>query len=176
MGPDTSEHLRNNIEDLRHGLMLVGRDLDTMAKRNRKTTRSRLSLLHIHSITAILVGLGVIANGQEAIQTPAYVAVRAIPGAPMTVGLVLVALGVVLGVATLARHIPTEIVALIGMAFWYLLWATSFLYAVIAWNVDPSVGQKPSYQGMFAYYGWAALLIAHIKVLFWLRRRERGAE
>ena len=174
--PQTSDSMRETLDEIRHGLLLVGRDLDDLMERNTRTTRNRLSLLHIHAATAVLVGGAVVLNGPEGIATPAYAGVRLIPGAPATVGAMLIIFGIVLGIATWFREIRWEMVAVVGMVGWYLLWATSFAYAVIAWQIDP-VGVKPSYQGMFAYYGWAGLLIAHFRVLVWLNpHRKRGAE
>jgi hypothetical protein len=161
--------LHRNIDDLRHSLALVGRDITDLTSRDRRTTKSRLSLLHIHAVTGVLVGGGVIANGPGGIAPPAYAGVRLIPGSPLTVGAVLVLLGIVLGVATYRRNIKVEIMAVAGMIGWYLLFATSFAYAALVWQLDPG-GQKPSWQGMFAYYGWAALLISHLRILGWVNR------
>jgi tryptophan-rich sensory protein len=62
--------------------------------------------------------------------------------------------------------------AAFGIVVWYLMFATSFVGAMISWQIEP-VGQKPSWQGMFSYYGWAALLIAHLRILVWVRAATR---
>lgn len=162
--PDLADHLEN----LRHSLLAVGRDLDDLTEQQRRSTRGRLSLLHIHAVTAVAVGLGIVANGPEGIATPAYAGIRWIPGSPFTVGAVLVILGTVLGVATWRRAVQVEMVAAFGIVVWYLMFATSFVGAMIGWQLHP-YGQKPSWQGMFSYYGWAALLIAHLRILAWVR-------
>jgi len=160
--------LQHDLDNLRHSLASVGRDLTDLTEHQRRSTTGRLSLLHIHAITAVLVGGAVIANGPAGIATPAYAGIRIVPGAPFTVGAVLVILGLVLGVATWRRHVQTEMVAAAGIVIWYLMFATSFAGAMIAWQINPD-GQKPSWQGMFSYYGWAALLIAHLRILTWVR-------
>lgn len=163
-----SEDLQHNLDNLRHSLASVGRDLDDLSEHQRRSTKGRLSLLHIHAVTGILVGTAVIANGPEGIATPAYAGIRWIPGAPLTVGAVLVILGMVLGVATWRRAVQTEMLAAFGIVVWYLMFATSFAAGMVVWQVEPR-GQKPSWQGMFSYYGWAALLIAHLRILAWVR-------
>lgn len=170
-----SEDLQYALRQVRHGLALVGRDIHQLGAKKEKNNRNRLSLLHIHAFTAIGVGSGMIANGPEGIATPAYAGVRLIPGAPLTIGLALVFLGIVLGFATYVRHVSGEIFALVGMTVWYLLFATSFAYAALVWQIDPSTGPRPSWQGMFAYYGWAAMLVAHLRVLIWLKITKVGS-
>lgn len=166
-GPDPDD-LHHNLDNLRHHLASVGRDLTDLSEHQRRATRSRLSLLHIHAVTGIAVGSGVIANGPEGIGSPAYAIIRMVPGAPFTVGAILVILGLVLAVATWRRDVAVEMVAAGGIVIWYLMFATSFVGAMISWQLDPQ-GQKPSWQGMFSYYGWAALLIAHLRILAWVR-------
>ena len=167
-GQPSPEELRHNLENLRHSLASVGRDLDDLTEHQRRSTRGRLSLLHIHAVTGVLVGAGMIANGPEGIASPAFAGIRWIPGAPFSVGAVLVVLGVVLGVATWRRAVRTEMAAAFGIVVWYLMFATSFVGAMVSWQMNPH-GQKPSWQGMFSYYGWAALLIAHLRILAWVR-------
>ncbi len=168
--PDTGRpDLLGDPEDLRHNLALIGRDLDDLSHRDRKSTKGRLSLLHIHAATAVLVGAGLIANGPDGITSPAYAGVRLVPGAPATVGATLAVFGIMLGVATYYRAVRWEITACIGMALFYLLFATSFAVAAVRWQFHP-MGMKPSWQGMFSYYGWAGLLIAHLVILRWVAR------
>lgn len=158
------DDLHHNIDNLRHSLALVGRDIEDLTRRERVSTRGRLSLLHIHAVVATCVGTGLVANGPDGIATPAYAGVRLVPGAPLTVGAVLVVCGLILGVAAWRRHVRWEMFAVASMIGWYLIFATSFAYAAIIWQFDP-VGQKPSWQGMFSYYGWAAILTAHLVIL-----------
>jgi hypothetical protein len=165
--PDPDE-LRHNLDNLRHSLAAVGRDLDDLTEHQRRSTSGRLSLLHIHAVTGVLTGCGVIATGRAGFAAPSYDGLRWIPGAPTSIGAVLIVLGLVLGVATWRRHISTEMVAACGIVVWYVGFGSSFLWTAASWLLDPS-GPKPSFQGIPAYYGWAALLVAHMWILAWVR-------
>lgn len=162
------DNLRSNIDNLRHHLVAVGRDLDDLTEQQRRSTRGRLSLLHIHAVTAVLTGSGVILTGKAGFTAPSYDGLRWIPGAPTSIGAVLVVFGLVLGVATWLRHVNTELVAACGIVVWYMGFGSSFLWTAATWLMHPD-GSKPSFQGIPAYYGWAALLIAHMWILTWVR-------
>lgn len=165
--PDPDE-LQHNLDNLRHHLAAVGRDLDDLSEHQRRSTRGRLSLLHIHAVTAVFTGAGVVANGPSGIASSSYDGIRWVPGAPTSIGAVLVVFGVILGVATWRRNITVELFAACGIVAWYCGFGSSFAWTSIAWLITHD-GLKPSFQGAPAYYGWAALLVAHMWILAWVR-------
>lgn len=162
------DDLHNNLDNLRHHLVAVGRDLDDLSEHQRRSTAGRLSLLHIHAVTAVLTGTGVMVTGKAGFAAPSYDGLRWIPGAPGTIGAVLVICGLILGIVTWRRMVTLEMYAAAAIVVWYLGFGTSFAWTAVSWLLDPT-GPKPSFQGVPAYYGWAALLVAHMWILNWVR-------
>lgn len=140
----------------------------------RRSEHNRLSLLHVHAVFACFIGPLFAAIGRRGMATPSWVLIRLIPGTPWTLGAVLVAGGVILGVATWYRNIRWESVGLWMLMGWYATIAVGFAGAVFAWlAAGRPPGPQPSFYPAGVYAHVFVILSVHQRTLLRLRRAQK---
>ncbi len=143
-----------------------------------RSERNRLSMLHVHALFGISIGALFSLVGQDGMRGATWTVARMIPGAPVSLGLTLLAGGLILAVATMRRAIRWEMVGLWILLFWYTMIAISFGSALFLWLVAgmPGGTAKPSIYGPLLYCHFSIIMAVHLKTLRKIQRyRSRGA-
>lgn len=154
-GEDTIDALAKTLDALDEHLQ----SSDATARRSE---RNRLSLLHVHSVAAVVIAPLFAALGREGMRGPSWTVAKLIPGAPYTLALVLGVGGVLLGVATWYRRLGWELVGLWVLMGWYATIAVSFFGAVVVWLIQGQPEGRPSF--------YAGAVYAHVCVILWVHR------
>jgi hypothetical protein len=129
--------------------------------------RYRLNLLWVHSLYALLMGPAFMALGAQGMAAPQWVLIRQIPGAPVTIGMLLIVGGFVLGVGCINKDRHVESIGLIFLSAFYLLLCVGFTWGLGAWMFGYTHGPKPA--------PYAPILYAHLTTImaihFWTLRK-----
>ncbi len=143
-----------------------------------RSERNRLSMLHVHALFGMAIGALFSLVGQDGMRGATWTVARMIPGAPVSLGMLLFSGGLILAVATMRRAVRWEMVGLWILLFWYTTVAVSFGSALFLWLGAgmPGGAAKPSMYGPLLYCHFSIIMSVHLKTLRKIRRFQlRGA-
>ncbi|MEU1761320.1 hypothetical protein [Micromonospora sp. NPDC005652] len=164
----------NPIDALASTLDALDRHLHRADVVIKRSESNRLSLLHIHAAAALVIAPLFWSIGSAGMTGPSWVVLRAIPGMPGSLAVVLAVGGLVLAVSTTLRHKRVEIVGLAMLLAWYLTIAVGFGAASVVWVAGSnSPAQRPSFYAAAVYTHLAVIMAVHIRTLRRMSRRRR---
>lgn len=132
----------------------------------------RLNLLWIHALFALLMGPTFMALGRNGMTSAAWFYLRSVPGAPASIGAVLVVGGFILGTGCVLRNRVVECVGLVAVAAFYLTIAVGFGAANIHWYTsDTPIGPKPASYAPLLYLHLVVIMCLHLWTLIGVIRR-----
>ncbi|GGN39396.1 hypothetical protein FHR83_006726 [Actinoplanes campanulatus] len=169
-GEETIDALARTLDALDDHL----RSSDATARRSE---RNRLSMLHLHALAACYIGPLFTLIGEESRRGAAWAVIRLIPGSTTSLGVLLTAGGVVLGVATWRRALVWEMAGLCVLLSWYLIVAVSFGLGAAGWYLrwDWVDGSRPAPYAHGIYLHLFTIMIVHLGTLAKIRRARRKA-
>jgi hypothetical protein len=133
----------------------------------RRSERNRIGLLHVHAFFAAYIGAWFATLDDAGLSGTAFTIVRAIPGVPISLALLLLTGGVILGAATWRRVVRWEMVGLCMLLSWYVIITVSFAGALVWWwlgYLPPGTPKPAPYaHGVYAHFG--AVMIIHLVTL-----------
>lgn len=141
-----------------------------------RATKYRLGLLHLHAAYAMYIAVWFATIDKPAMSGVAWTVVRAIPGTPVTLAVLLFVGGAILAVATWRRAVGWEIVGLCLLLIWYLTITVSFGGALLWWELGlfPPGTPQPAPYAHGVYLHLSSLMTIHTIVLFRIRRTRRA--
>ncbi|GAA0494677.1 hypothetical protein Ade02nite_19920 [Paractinoplanes deccanensis] len=168
---------RNAIDRLVETLDALDEHLQTSDATVKRSERNRIGLLHLHAAFAVYIGPMFALLGRDGMAGPAWLLIRRIPGAPVSLACLLFAGGVILGIATWHRAVRWEIVGLCMLLGWYVTIAVSFGGALLWWLTGgfPAGTPKPAPYTHGVYLHLGALMIVHLVTLIRIRVARRKA-
>ncbi len=142
----------------------------------RRAERNRIGMLYIHSLAALAIApLFAVA----AIDSPAFAAMRQIPGAPYSVAVVLGIGGILLSVSAAGGHRMVAFAGLGLLAAWYATMAVTFALSAAVWSAGhhpdslteavelliADTRGKPSVYAVPLYAHFCAVMVRHMMTL-----------
>lgn len=147
------------------------RAVDATAKRER---RNRLNMLHLHAAAAILIGPLFALVEPATLNGANWAIIRLIPGAPITLGIFLLAGGLILAPATHFRQLRWEKAGLWIILAWYAIIAFSFGGASLLYltgrNPAPNA---PAFYASLVYFHLTCVMVVHLATLNRISRVRR---
>jgi hypothetical protein len=156
--------------------------LDVHLKRSdadvRRSVRYRLTLLHLHAVFAVYIGIQFTRVDRTTMAVAPWAVIRSVPGSPVSLGIVLATGGLILGMGAWLRNIPAEIAGLCLLLLWYLTIATSFGGALLWWRLGllPAGTPQPAPYSHGIYLHLSAVMIVHIGSLLKIRAARLRTE
>lgn len=129
---------------------------------------NRLTLLFGHGIFGMLVAPGFALLEKAGMQSPSFVILRQVPGAPASLAVWVGVAGAALAIATYFRHRIGEYAALGALALWYLTTFVSYAGAITLWVTEPGPldwAHAPTTWALWVYAGYTYALGAHMRTL-----------
>lgn len=157
------------LADMLDQIDVTNRSNTTRLQRNES---NRIGLLVVHGCAAVLIA-PLFTTVTSTMNSPTWVVLRAIPGAPYSLAAFMGLGGLILLPATLVRAKWWEIVGLSLIFAWYATMATGFAGAVIYWAAEGLPDDaRPSMYPSLVYGHLAVVMAVHIATLRRLMRRQ----
>lgn len=140
-------------------------------KKVRRSEGNRIGILYVHALFAVAIGPAFAAIGKHGMNGPIWRAMRDIPGAPYSLGLIMFLGGVILTIATTLRNRQWEIVGLLMLVSWYGTVAVTFAASIVLWLLAGRTGMQPGFYAPLVYLHFMAIMLVHC---WTLRKMIRG--
>jgi hypothetical protein len=142
----------------------------------RRSESNRIGILYVHGLFAVAIGPAFASIGTHGMNGPIWRAMRALPGTPYSLGLIMFLGGVILTVATTFRNRPWEIVGLILLVIWYGTVAVTFGASIALWFASGRQGMQPGFYAPLVYLHFLAVMLVHCRTLRKMIRSDAGRE
>lgn len=164
----------DKIDQLAQALDSVDEHVRSVDASARREQRNRLNMLHLHALAAIVIGPLFCMVGSTSLNGANWAIIRVIPGAQLTLGLVLLTGGLILAPATHYRHLFWEKIGLWIVMAWYATIALSFggasLLYLTGHNPSPS---RPAFYAPMVYLHLTCVMVVHLATLNRMTRVRR---
>lgn len=141
--------------------------------RARHGTRYRLNLLWVHSVAALMMAPLFMATGREGMTGPSFSFLRSLPGSPYSVGIILMAGGLIVGMGCIFRAKLVEAIGLILLAIFYITLAITFAVPPTRWLIGEQLIKPPLY-GPVLYGHLTVIMALHIRGLLTSLRDDQA--
>jgi hypothetical protein len=157
----------DRIDELAATLDALDQHLQHSDAAVRRSVRYRLTLLHLHAVFAVYIGLQFTRVDDATMASPSWAVIRSVPGSPISLGLLLFTGGLILGISAWLRRIIGELVGLCLLLLWYLTIASSFGGALLWWRLGllPPGTPPPAPYSHGIYLHLSAVMVVHIGAL-----------
>lgn len=164
----------DKIDQLAQALDDVDRHVRKIGANELRERRNRLNMLHLHAAAAILVGLLFALLDPAALSGANWAIARLIPGMPVTLGILLLTGGLILGPATHWRSPRWEKVGLWIILSWYAIIAFSFGGASLLYlSGDNPSPTAPAFYASLVYLHLTCVMAVHLTTLNRMARARR---
>jgi hypothetical protein len=158
-------------------MLEVVKGFETFVDRSRvregRSTRYRANLLWVHALAAMTMA-PLFAASRAGMNTPNFTFLLMLPGAPLSVALMLGTGGLILGMGCVLDARRLEIAGLIALATFYLTLSMSFAIAAIAFYLSDSPGPRPAIYSPILYLHMTIIMAVHMSTLVRNRWGQRG--
>jgi uncharacterized membrane protein SirB2 len=164
----------DKIDQLARALDHVDQHVRKVDANERRERRNRLNMLHLHSAAAVLIGILFAIHDPAALTGANWAIARLIPGMPVSLGLLLLIGGLILGPATHLQSLRWEKTGLWIIMAWYAIIAFSFAGSSLLYLAgrNPSA-TTPAFYASLVYLHLTCVMIVHLATLNRMTRVRR---